>query len=86
MTKDDIANYVIKTALACAREDQKKQILNVLSNNRIELVCIMVFFCLVELRICTSESHLGFSSFTLQSKYRQASYIFTNESPSVVSS
>lgn len=44
MTKDDIANYVIKTALACAREDQKKQILNVLSNNRIELVCIMVFF------------------------------------------
>ena len=37
MAKDNIANYVIKTAIECARADQKKQILDELSRNLIEL-------------------------------------------------
>lgn len=37
MAKDNIANYVIKTAIDCARADQKKQILDELSRNLIEL-------------------------------------------------
>ncbi|KAL7519297.1 hypothetical protein ACHAWX_004082 [Stephanocyclus meneghinianus] len=39
MAKDNIANYVIKTAIECARPDQKEQIMEELSRNRIELVC-----------------------------------------------
>jgi hypothetical protein len=37
MAKDDIANYVIKTAIDCAPADQKQQILDELGRNRIEL-------------------------------------------------
>jgi pumilio RNA-binding family len=37
MAKDNIANYVIKTAIDCARADLKKQILDELSRNLIEL-------------------------------------------------
>ncbi|KAL3776211.1 hypothetical protein HJC23_013761 [Cyclotella cryptica] len=37
MAKDNIANYVIKTAIECARADQKKQIMEELSRNLIEL-------------------------------------------------
>lgn len=39
MAKDNIANYVIKTAIECARADQREQIMEELSRNRIELVC-----------------------------------------------
>lgn len=57
MAKDNIANYVIKTAMACAKPELKDEILKELSRNLIEL-----------------------------SKYPQASYIFSKESASVVSS
>jgi hypothetical protein len=37
MAKDDIANYVIKTAIDCASADQKKKILDKLGCNYIKL-------------------------------------------------
>jgi len=41
MAKDNIANYVIKTAIEYAPLDMKKQIFDELSRNMIELVCIL---------------------------------------------